>query len=198
VVALTFDDGPHPYPSFTPRVVDALALAKVKATFFCVGSALERHPEIAVTLSEQGHSLQNHTHSHDTGRDLFSGRRLADDVGRAQALLQQLTGVRPKYYRPAVGLRTPAVHHAAKTHQLEVVTWSLAARDGAFALTQRKAMSLAARARAGDIIVLHDGTLEGRDSLRAATLRELPIFLRALVDAGFGFVTLDELLASPS
>ena len=195
-VALTFDDGPH--PRYTAQVAETLAHAQARATFFCLGAKLAREPALGRELLAAGHELANHTHTHGTGRDLFSARRLTEDLGRAQAVLQEVTGQACTRYRPAVGIRNPVVHAAARAHGLSVVTWSQAARDGLFPLTESRARSLAEHATPGNILALHDGIVADTDAsaLRAATVRQLPILLAALQARGLVCVTLSQLLAS--
>ena len=189
-VALTFDDGPH--PEFTPKVLELLQKHGDRATFFCVGEEAERHPELVRQLVAQGHELGNHTFSHDTGRHLFLSPLIAEDVKRCQATLSAL-GPAPRWYRPAVGIRNPPVHYAARVNGLKVITWSLAARDGARALTEAKALELAERARPGDVITLHDGVRGKNGAWRAQTLQHLPKLLERLHQRGLSSVTVTAL-----
>ncbi len=193
-VALTFDDGPHPH--YTARVAEVLARHGARATFFCIGRELERHAYLARELLGAGHQLENHTYRHDTGRDLFSASRLEGDLERCQQVLLQVTGARARYYRPAVGIRNPAVHEAARRVGMTVVTWTLAARDGALRLTPKRALALAERSGPGSILALHDGSPLERSPLREHTLEHLPLLLSGLHERGFAFVTLSELLAA--
>jgi len=191
-VALTFDDGPH--PDFTPRVARGLEARGAHGTFFCVGERVERYPDVARALAQAGHQLENHTFRHGVGADLFSARRLTADLERCQAALAEVSGRRPGYYRPAVGVRNPAVHAAARQTSLTVVTWTWAARDGARPLTPERARALAERCRGGEILALHDGTLSGRSALREHTVRCLDALLAALAERGLAAVTLSRLL----
>jgi peptidoglycan/xylan/chitin deacetylase (PgdA/CDA1 family) len=192
-VAISFDDGPH--PEFTPRVAQALKAAQAKATFFCVGKHLEAHVGVARELLAQGHELANHTFTHDTKRDLFSQARLQTDLERCQQTLARLTTPQA-LYRPAVGIRNPPVHAAARALGLTVVTWSDAARDGAWDFTEASARRLAARARGGDILALHDGVLVGHQRRRReATLKHLPVLLSSLRERGFELCTVSHVLS---
>jgi peptidoglycan/xylan/chitin deacetylase (PgdA/CDA1 family) len=189
-VALTFDDGPH--PEHTPAIAEALAAAGAKATFFCVGEQAERHPELARALVAAGHELGNHTYSHDTFRHLFSARLLSEDLRRCQQTLAQL-GPAPRWYRPAVGIRNPPVHQAARRVGLAVLTWSLAARDGAFPFDEAKARALADAARPGDVLTLHDGVRGKNGAFRAQTVRHLPVLLGRLQERGLSSVAVSAL-----
>jgi peptidoglycan-N-acetylglucosamine deacetylase len=191
-VALTFDDGPDPH--YTGRIAEILNAHRVRATFFCIGRNLELYGALAKSLHGAGHQLENHTYSHNTGRDLFSTARLVKDLQRCQDVLRDLTGRVPTYYRPAVGIRNPPVHAAARALGLTVVTWTHAARDGVFALTPPRARSFAERAGAGSILALHDGQRLGNSALGEHTIRQLPLLLNRLKERGFSFQTLTELL----
>ena len=191
-VALSFDDGPH--PDYTPRVAEALAKAGAQATFFCIGELAEKHPEVARALVAAGHELGNHTYSHNTFGHLFSAAALTDDLRRCQRLLSTL-GAAPRWYRPAVGIRNPPVHAAARALGLEVVMWSGAARDGAWEFYEARARRLAKQAQAGDILVLHDGLRGTSSQVRESTVRNLPTLLEALRERGLQAVTVSQLFA---
>ena len=146
-VALTFDDGPH--PEYTARIAEILVKEGDRATFFCVGQRVERHGGLATALHRAGHGLENHSFSHSTGRDLFQTERLRTELQRCQEVIVGITSKAPRYYRPAVGIRNPVVHRAAQAVGLQVVTWTQAARDGAFALDARRARRRALGRRPG-------------------------------------------------
>jgi peptidoglycan/xylan/chitin deacetylase (PgdA/CDA1 family) len=191
-VALTFDDGPH--PEYTARIAEILSKNRAPATFFCIGQRIERHPGLATALHRAGHGLENHTFSHGTGRDLFQTGRLRTDLQLCQDAIVSITSKAPRYYRPAVGIRNPVVHRAARAVGLEVVTWTHTARDGAFALDARRAQRMGTRAMPGSILALHDGSSAERSALREQTVRNLPELFRRLNDRGLRLVTLGELL----
>ena len=105
-VALTFDDGPD--PTWTPRVLDVLARYHVPATFFVIGSAVARHPELARRIVREGHEIGLHTFTHPDLSKLPTWRRdlensqaqlaVADATGRETAL------IRPPYSSTADAL----------------------------------------------------------------------------------------------
>lgn len=192
-VALTFDDGPH--PAYTARIAEILSKHEARATFFCIGERLERHLGLATALHRAGHALENHTFSHGTGRDLFQSGRLSSDLLRCQEAIAGITSQAPRYYRPAVGIRNPVVHRAARGLGLSVVTWTLAARDGLFALDVRRARRMGTQGTPGSILALHDGASSERSSLREQTVRSLPELLGRLSDRGLKLVTLPVLLS---
>ena len=75
-VALTFDDGPD--PQTTPRILDTLRQHHVKATFFVVGSQVERHPDLLRRIVEEGHTIGNHTYDHADMSKLTPGQIRAE------------------------------------------------------------------------------------------------------------------------
>ena len=193
-VALTFDDGPH--PEYTARIAEILSKEGASATFFCLGRRVERHSGLATALHRAGYGLENHSFSHGTGRDLFQTERLRSDLQRCQEVIVTITSKPPRYYRPAVGIRNPVVHRAARAVGLQIVTWTQAGRDGVFALDARRARRMGTRATPGTILALHDGSSAERSALREATVRNLPELLRCLKDRELRFLTLGELLTA--
>src|SRR5260370_7446821 len=152
-VALTFDDGPHPV--YTARIAEILGSHGARGTFFCIGRALDRFPDLARALHRAGHALANHPYRHGTGADLFVSSRLVADLGRCQEILFQITGLSARYYRPAVGIRNPVVHKAARRLGLTIVTWSHSARDGVFPLTPKRVRRLASQSWPASILPPH-------------------------------------------
>jgi peptidoglycan/xylan/chitin deacetylase (PgdA/CDA1 family) len=191
-VALTFDDGPH--PEFTPRVTQALESVGGKGTFFCIGAQAEKYPAEVKALVSAGHQIGNHTWSHNTTKHLFVPGLLTEDVQRCQTLLTELAGSAPKHYRPAVGIRNPRVHDAAKAVGLPIVTWGKSPRDGRIAFTEEKARMLGETLKPGDIVMMHDGVYLSSKEVREQTVKHLPVLLKALQDRGIAPVTLDALL----
>jgi peptidoglycan-N-acetylglucosamine deacetylase len=191
-VALTFDDGPH--PDFTPRVTKALEAAGGRGTFFCIGAQAEKYPAEVKALVAAGHQVGNHTWSHNTTKHLFVPGLLDEDVKRCQGLLGELCGAAPKHYRPAVGIRNPRVHSAARAVGLPVVTWGKSPRDGRIPFTEAKARALGESLRPGDIVMLHDGVYLSRAEVREETVKHLPVLLQVMRDRGLAPVTLDALL----
>jgi peptidoglycan-N-acetylglucosamine deacetylase len=195
-VAITFDDGPDPV--HTRRVLDLLDARGHRATFFVIGARAERHTDVIAEIARRGHGLGNHSWEHSHLTPLRSAGRLARELARAGDLLERAAGVRPRWFRPPVGLISPPVAAAARAARLDLVGWSATARDGvASATVEASARRLLDRLQPGAILVLHDAPewRSGREGGRTPIAVEiLPRLLDALDARGLRSVPLDELL----
>jgi peptidoglycan/xylan/chitin deacetylase (PgdA/CDA1 family) len=187
-VALTFDDGPS--PEHTPKVLDLLDEAGVKATFFVIGEKVEAHPELVREIASRGHALGVHGHTHDRFLSLRSPKRVAEDLRLAIDAVERATGERPLLYRPPVGLTSPRIARGIERFEVLVVGWSLRALDGwAGAKPDRVAARVVRSIRDGDVVLLHDAA--ERDDHAPAGVAALPRILAALRDKGLSGVRLD-------
>jgi peptidoglycan/xylan/chitin deacetylase (PgdA/CDA1 family) len=152
-VSLTFDDGPNPVS--TPLLLRLLKDHGVVATFFVTGEHSRRHPDIIREIVAQGHSVGNHSYSHDNFIMFRGPWTLIREIEDTQEVLMEL-GVVPRVFRPCVGITTPGYADALHHTGLAAVNFSRRARD----MGNRRIRGLARRIlgplRAGDIILLHD------------------------------------------
>ena len=119
-VALTFDDGPD--PRWTPRILDALDAVGARASFFVIGEQVTRHPEIVRDCAARGHRVEVHGWRHRRAT-LQAPAQLARELTRMVETLSQLTGRRPRWYRPPYGAR-PLGTRSFRDRELSLVTWS--------------------------------------------------------------------------
>jgi peptidoglycan/xylan/chitin deacetylase (PgdA/CDA1 family) len=96
-VALTIDDGPD--PEVTPAVLDLLSRNRVRATFFCIGERVARHPELARRIAREGHEIGNHTEHHRYVFSLFGPAAIRREITQAQASIQAICQVVPRFFR---------------------------------------------------------------------------------------------------
>jgi len=189
-VALTFDDGPSPD---TVGILDVLAEHRLNATFFMVGRAVESFPDIAQRVFAEGHEVGNHSYSHPLY--LFQrGSETRDQVERAQDVIAETVGVRPILARPPFGVRTPAYFGATRALGLLTVQWDVAGFDWKTRSGKRIAQDVLRKARAGSIILLHDGDSEGKQD-RRQTIAALPLIIEGLRARGLHIAPLSQLLA---
>jgi peptidoglycan-N-acetylglucosamine deacetylase len=179
-VALTFDDGPH--PEWTPRLLDGLAAANVRATFFVVGAAAERHPALVERMHREGHLVGHHSWTHSEPATT-STATLAAEVDRCRALLSDLLGVPSDWFRPPKGQLTLAKLAMLLRRGQRIALWSADPRDYALSDAAPLAAWAAAQPPApGAIVLLHDVHPHAVDAL--------PSFL-AWRDRGVDLVRLD-------
>jgi len=194
-VSITIDDGPN--PAVTPAVLDILDAAQARATFFCIAAHAQAHPQLCREIVRRGHSVQNHSHAHSHTFSLLGPRGFAREIARAQDVLAQITGQRPRFFRAPAGLRNPFLAPVLFDLQLELVSWT---RRG-FDTVRRDPGNVLARLtrglRAGDILLLHDGNMAYTAGGRPVVLEVLPALLKRFADAGLRAVTLAEALPSP-
>ena len=191
-VALTFDDGPD--PQVTPSLLDALAAAGARATFFTIGRNLARCTDVAERAVREGHELGNHSWHHDRMQNFYGTRAQAEEIDRSVQLIRELShdDALP-LYRPPIGLKSPALARAAHVRGLQLIAWSLHSRDTLIRDARRIATRVLRRVRPGDIVLMHDG--HDRDGYhRDATIDALPLILEGLAQRGLQSVTVSELL----
>jgi peptidoglycan/xylan/chitin deacetylase (PgdA/CDA1 family) len=159
-ILLTFDDGPH--PESTPAVLRLLREYNARAIFFVVGARIERAPHLLKRILDEGHALGNHSYSHPLGRQPWLGPYLKDLL-KCQRSVEELTGERPKFYRPPLGKFSLTGIVAPKVLGLTTMLWSVDANDwglksgaAARSAADRLAERLAANPSRNDIVLMHD------------------------------------------
>ncbi len=188
-VTLTFDDGPSPD---TKDILDVLGEHGLTGTFFMVGREVESFPEIAQRVFAEGHELGNHSYSHP----LYLFQRALetrDQLRRAQEVITDTVGVKPKFARPPYGVRTPAYFEATSALGLLTLQWDVAGFDWQRISPNQIAHKVLSKARAGSIILLHDGDSSGKQN-RQNTVKALPLIIKGLNQLDLRIVPLSQLI----
>ncbi|HVU04476.1 MAG TPA: polysaccharide deacetylase family protein [Polyangiaceae bacterium] len=192
LVALTFDDGPH--PETTRRVLELLAAAGARATFFVLGEKAAAHPDVVREIAQAGHAIGVHGFRHDRLYALKPPRAVEEDVERAVSVVRDIAGIAPRWFRPPVGQVSPRTAAGAERAGVTLVGWTVRGLDGfAGADPERVAARVARGLRGGAIVLLHDAA--ERDDHSPAALAALPRVLEAIARRNLRAVTLDELLS---
>ena len=187
-VALTFDDGPSPD---TLEILDVLHAENVKATFFLIGESVEKYPEIARKIADEGHEIGNHSFSHPIY--LFcSANKVRNELEKTQEVIEKAIGVAPKLARPPCGVRSKAYFETARKLNLQTIQWSDAGFDWKKISAEQIAQNVLETAQSDSIILLHDGDSAGK-SRRRATVEAIPIILSGLRDKGLRVAPLTEI-----
>ena len=100
-VAFTFDDGPE--SRFTPKLLDLLKKYNIRATFFVLGSKAEKNPGLIRRMNQEGHLIGLHNYMH-LANWFMTPWTIRRELVRSASIIEQITGVRPIYYRPPWGL----------------------------------------------------------------------------------------------
>jgi peptidoglycan-N-acetylglucosamine deacetylase len=184
VLALTFDDGPHPV--YTPELLRILAGHEVTATFFLVGERARRFPALAEAIRAADHEIANHSDSLDRTIGL-AGTEFASSLLRAEETLH-LAGAGPKFFRPAGGFIWPWQAETVRARGYTVTLASGYAFDPYRPSVSYMVWQMKRSLHPGAIWVLHDS---GGD--RSQTLRAAEILIPWAKQQGYRFVVLTEL-----
>jgi peptidoglycan-N-acetylglucosamine deacetylase len=188
-VAITFDDGPDdPYTLEIAQILDARG---AKGTFFMVGKALDRRPDIGRALREDGHLLANHSYHHDSWRWLDPRY---PELERTQRAFRHNLGVCPTFYRAPHGQHTPFLAHVVGDHGMTMVGWDVSAGDWKTDDARLVARRVLDDVEPGSIIVLHDGLDGSVTADRSVLVRAVPLILDELARRDLKPVRLDALL----
>jgi peptidoglycan-N-acetylglucosamine deacetylase len=176
-VALTIDDGPD--PDVTPAVLDLLARHGVRATFFCIGERVRRHPELARRIAREGHEIGNHSEHHRYVFSLFGPAAIRREIGAAQASIRAACQVVPRYFRAPAGLRNPFLQPCLTELDLQLASWTRRGYDTVNADPEVVLGRLTRNLGGGDILLLHDGraarAADGTPVIIAVLVKLLPL-----------------------
>jgi peptidoglycan/xylan/chitin deacetylase (PgdA/CDA1 family) len=205
LVALTVDDGPD--PRWTPKVLDALAAAGAKATFFMMGYNATKHSDLAKRIVAEGHDVGNHTWSHQDMAYEEPGAA-ATEIIRCKQALKSILGSTTTHFRPPRGELSGAAMRTLAEQNYDTFLWSISRNDPGIGTAEQVADHIVERLRPGAIIDMHDSIgralfinqnepvvklLKAKRDVDAASV---PMILKRGMAAGLKFVTLSDLLAA--
>ncbi len=171
VIYLTFDDGPHAI--LTPFIIDQLKQYNFSATFFCLGSSIEQHPDLFQQLKANGFGIGNHGYNHLSGWKTSTEKYLID-IEKANQLMQS------NLFRPPYG-RLSWNQWKELKDQYKIVMWSVMPEDFREDLTEEAVfIRLKENIQPGNIMVLH----ENDKSLKHCK-QILPRYLSLLKSKGY-------------
>ncbi len=176
-IHLTFDDGP--IPGLTEWVLDELKRNNAKATFFCVGDNILKHPDIFERIKKEGHTVANHTMHHIKGfknnvKDYMAETEKCRDL------------VQTHLFRPPYGQLKRSQYKALKLKGYKIVFWDVISYDYETIGEATCLKNSIARTREGSIVVFHDN-VKAEKNLRYT----LPLFLKHFANLQFQFKALE-------
>lgn len=179
-IALTFDDGPHPY--YTKQLLDGLKERHVKASFFILGAHAEASPELVERMAEEGHLIGNHTYNHvqltKVNEELFK-----EEIRSTSEMLEEITGEAVEYIRPPFGSWDKKFEEELNMFP---VLWTVDPLDWCSSNSDSVVRKVVSAIEENDIILMHD---EYKTSVTAALA-----IVDILQKEGYEFVTVDEIL----
>lgn len=193
VAFLTFDDGPN--PGVTEWILKILERERVPATFFMVGSQIERHPKTALAVARAGHEIGNHTYSH-VKLHRVGPRRAVEEIRRTHEAIVRITGRVARSFRAPHGYRSPFLARALAPYRYLVFGWTFGVRDSACPGPERIRNRVRERLRPGSIILLHDGDGYSPEGDRWQTAEALQDIIEDTRGAGYRFESLSNLVAT--
>ncbi len=191
MIALTFDDGPH--PRYTEQILDILKKHDARATFFVIGENIEYYDKgILKRIIDGGHEIGNHTFNHGHTKQMSEQDFLAD-VNACHQLVKERYGYEMNIFRPPEGYIDNKVKKAAEELGYSIILWSIDTRDWEHTASSAIVGNIERHAGNGDIILMHDYV-----SGKSTTLDSLDKIIPKLKAEGYKFVTVSELINTHS
>lgn len=180
ILYLTFDDGPT--PPVTGYVLDELRRFDAKATFFCVGDNIRKHPEILAEIRRNGHEIGNHTYNHLNGWKAPLNEYVENTLACQQAIDAQPGQTKTTLFRPPYGkIRKKQARQLLNNYT--IIMWDVLTRDYDAALHEETCLLRSIKAtEGGSIVVFHD-SLKAEKKLKYI----LPRYLDHFSSAGYRF-----------
>lgn len=185
-IYLTFDDGP--IPEVTPWVLKQLKIYEAKATFFCIGDNVQKHPEILKNIIAEGHAFGNHTFNHLNGWETSTSEYLLNTLKAQQVLEKYLpkhTRIKNPLFRPPYGRIKSKQARELQKRDFRIVMWSILSMDYSQISSEKCLQNVLKNAKSGNIIVFHD-SLKAQKNLTEV----LPGVLEHFSGLGYSFKSL--------
>lgn len=189
VIALSFDDGPH--PKYTIEILDILKEYDIKATFFVLGVHAEKYPHIIKRQVREGHEIGNHSYSHIDMRRATK-KEIREEFEKTQEIIYSIANVRPKVFRPPYGNYNKEVVEIITSNDIPIVLWTFYqdSKDWSNPGVDSIIETTLSKVQNGDIILFHDYVYKNESH----TVKALKTIIPKLIEEGYEFVTVSELL----
>jgi peptidoglycan/xylan/chitin deacetylase (PgdA/CDA1 family) len=184
VIAISFDDGPD--AAGTPQILQILKANDVPAAFFCIGNKIAGNEAIVRQIHAQGHIIGNHSFSHHFWFDMFSSKKMLDDMQQTDSALKNAIDVRPLLFRPPYGVINPNLKKAIINGGYTTVGWSVRSMDTVIKDETQLLNKVLNKLNPGAVFLFHDTS--------AVTIVMLPAFIEQVRAQGYNIARLDKML----
>lgn len=155
-IYLTFDDGPT--PEITEWVLEELKTHNAKATFFCIGDNIRKHPGIFKKVITEGHSIGNHTYNHLNGWKTSTEEYL-ENINLCQNTINSPLSTICSIYRPPYGKLKKLQSKKIMQLGYKIIMWDVLSADFDQNIKPEDCLkNVISNAKSGSIIVFHDST----------------------------------------
>jgi len=176
-IYLSFDDGP--IPGLTMEILHILNQYQAKATFFCVGENAKRYPELIKRITDDGHSIGNHSNKHLNGWKTPT-KDYVSDIHNASDTIDSLL------FRPPYGkISYSQIKQLKKDYK--IIMWSVLSGDFDQNITPEQCLANAMQSKGGDIVVFHDN-----QKAKQKIMEVLPRYLESKTKEGFIFCSIPQ------
>lgn len=193
-IALTFDDGPN--PEFTSDILDILKDKQVKAAFFMVGRHVEKYPDVAKRVFNEGHDIGNHTYTH---RNLVPAARktIIKEIDQTDEVMIRVLGIKTRLFRPPRGIIPNAARKLIVEMGYKIILWTVSAKDWRGSSPKTIARRVKRHINPGGVILFHDSgsLIRSEGAERGNTVAALPLVIDDLRRIGYEIVPLTQMLS---
>ncbi len=182
-LAITFDDGPH---DFTNHILEVLEKHNVSATFFCIGTHAEKHPEMVQNMIAKGHTVGSHSYSHPVKWGTLSEKKVAEEITKGAETINKISGHKSLLFRPPFGVTNPRIARALNNTNLKVIGWDLRSLDTSIKDPEKLYKRVMRKLPGKNIILFHDSQKQ--------TIEVLDRLLTHCKKVGINIVSLGDLL----
>jgi peptidoglycan/xylan/chitin deacetylase (PgdA/CDA1 family) len=180
-IYLTFDDGPT--PEITEKVLEILDKNQIKATFFCIGDNVRKHPEIVQKIISKQHSVGNHTYSHLKGWNTPTKTYISNTEACRMKLNSQFTIQNSQIFRPPYGKISPWQSYELRKLGYKIIMWDVVSKDYDASISAEMCYeNVIKNVSSGSIIVFHD-SLKAKENM----FNSLEKTIETLKNKGFNF-----------
>jgi len=185
VIYLTFDDGPT--PEITEWTLEQLKKHDAKATFFCIGNNVEKHPEVFQSIINQGHAIGNHTHNHLKGWKILSQDYIENVLKADFYISKNYNSESNKIFRPPYGKIKPKQAKQLQELGYKIIMWDVISFDWDKDIPIEKCLeNVIKNTEKGSVVVFHD-SIKASKNLKSV----LPKVLEYYSKLGFTFKSID-------